>query len=582
MKTELRFTSLQRKSTKKNIQYVYPWIDKREKTKIIERGTFYHWDDKKKRDKDFKKIKKYHAKIILKIITILNKHHKVNFPIRFWRIILGPWLWWFIDTVYERYQALDSHLKNNTENKYFSFLPKKNTKLFPKSAETMSNYYFSEEWTEQIFLKIIKYFFSNKVNIFQKKLTNHKINKFIINEDKIYKNQNKNINNFYRFISKRQKFLICKDTFSFIEEMKLNYKLGSIPNIKIPKDFTLSQKLDHDLRNKVFFKKKLSNDKFENFIFKIIGEEIPTTFLENFKNLYNHVDQLSLPKKPLAIFDSIHLYFVTLMMFYVAKKIYKYKTKLYYFQHGTENGISANNFNEGHEISISDKYFTWGWKSKTSKVKPYRITHNIEHHKKIDYKKNNKILFILRTSQLFFRSGSSLIGYKNWKKYLKDTINFPNYLNNDQLKNLIVRFGRPKFKGPWDEENLWKKRWKNINFDYRSIPIIEQLKKSKIAVCSYNSTLFLECMAGNFPVVMFMPKQSYDLRPDAKKHFTILYKNKIVFNKIEELGMHLNNLDDISAWWSSKDIQEIRKSFCLNYADTKLNSKNLLNFTNLN
>ena len=69
----------------------------------------------------------------------------------------------------------------------------------------------------------------------------------------------------------------------------------------------------------------------------------------------------------------------------------------------------------------------------------------------------------------------------------------------------------------WGEHLEWKKKWKNIDYDFRSVPIIDQIKKSKIVICTYNSTLFLECMASNLPVLMFMPKRSYELRQSAKK-----------------------------------------------------------------
>ena len=59
-----------------------------------------------------------------------------------------------------------------------------------------------------------------------------------------------------------------------------------------------------------------------------------------------------------------------------------------------------------------------------------------------------------------------------------------------------------------------------------------------------------------------MPKNSYELRNDAKKHFNILYKNKIVFDKINLLAKHLNKIDsNISLWWLSKNIQKVRENF---------------------
>ena len=88
-------------------------------------------------------------------------------------------------------------------------------------------------------------------------------------------------------------------------------------------------------------------------------------------------------------------------------------------------------------------------------------------------------------------------------------------------------------------------------------------------------------MAANFPVLMFMPKNSYELRNDAKKHFNILYKNKIVFDKINLLAKHLNKIDsNISLWWLSKNIQKVRENFCKNYANTNSDLNNITKYIN--
>ena len=582
MRTELRFTSLNKSNLKNKSEYLYPWLDINKKSKILKDNIFYHWDNKKKLKKDSKKLTYYYEKLIKNLTNKLNKYHKINLPLRSWRIILGPWLWWFLESTFERYQALDTYLKKNVNKKYYSYFDNINKNLFPKSVENMSNYYFSETWNNQIFLKIVDYFFSEKIKIISKKNQNPKIQKFINRQDKIYKNIKFPKKNIISKFLKNQKYLISRGTFNFIEILKMNYEFGFIQNIMIPKKFDLKKKIDHNLRYKLFLNnKKKTRDNFEKFISKIIGEEIPTTFLENFKYLYNLVDQFNLPKKPSIIFDTTHLYFFTLMMIYTAKKIHENKTRLYYFQHGTELGMSQYNWNEDHEILISDKYFTWGWKHLNNKVIPYKINYNLNSYKKINFQNNKKILFIMRTSQIFFRSGSSLIGYKDWKNYLTDTLNFPKFLKKENLKNLIVRFSNNNKNGTWGEHLEWKKKWKNIDYDFRSVPIIDQIKKSKIVICSYNSTLFLECMASNLPVLMFMPKRSYELRQSAKKNFKTLYKNKIVFDKIEDLAKKLNSVNNnIEDWWFSREIQLIRKNFCSNYAKTNLDNRKLFKIIN--
>ena len=38
--------------------------------------------------------------------SVLNQYHKVNFSIKFWETILGPWLMTFLDNYLELYYGI--------------------------------------------------------------------------------------------------------------------------------------------------------------------------------------------------------------------------------------------------------------------------------------------------------------------------------------------------------------------------------------------------------------------------------------------------------------------------------------------
>ena len=101
MKTELRLTSLNKSKFKNKSEYIYPWLDRDKKSKIFKENIFYHWDNKNKIKKDFKKIEYYYESIIKNLANKLNEYHKINLPVRSWRIIIGPWLWWFLESTFE-------------------------------------------------------------------------------------------------------------------------------------------------------------------------------------------------------------------------------------------------------------------------------------------------------------------------------------------------------------------------------------------------------------------------------------------------------------------------------------------------
>ena len=66
----------------------------------------YHCNDKLKLERNSNYLLQTYEKILLILLRELNNYHKENFSLRYWRIILGPWLFSFIFSVYDRYQTI--------------------------------------------------------------------------------------------------------------------------------------------------------------------------------------------------------------------------------------------------------------------------------------------------------------------------------------------------------------------------------------------------------------------------------------------------------------------------------------------
>ena len=66
----------------------------------------YHWCEFNKRLKDEKYLEKHYEKILRKLSSKLNKIHKVKRNLRYWRIIIGPWLHFYIPSMFDRWENL--------------------------------------------------------------------------------------------------------------------------------------------------------------------------------------------------------------------------------------------------------------------------------------------------------------------------------------------------------------------------------------------------------------------------------------------------------------------------------------------
>jgi putative transferase (TIGR04331 family) len=88
----------------------------------------YHWDDRKKFFKDSFYLRSLNS-ITLSVLTKeLNLYHKVKYPERFWKILIGPWLHKFIHIIFDKYQILSYEILINYTN-YPKYLVSERNKI---------------------------------------------------------------------------------------------------------------------------------------------------------------------------------------------------------------------------------------------------------------------------------------------------------------------------------------------------------------------------------------------------------------------------------------------------------------------
>ena len=72
----------------------------------------YHWTDKEKNYSDYRYIKKLYEENLLLIAKKLGKLHNATTDVRYWEIIIGPWLRIFMDVLFDRYESIRLVKKN--------------------------------------------------------------------------------------------------------------------------------------------------------------------------------------------------------------------------------------------------------------------------------------------------------------------------------------------------------------------------------------------------------------------------------------------------------------------------------------
>ena len=78
----------------------------------------YHWDDRNKLYSDYQYLNIIYENMLKALTNQLNEIHSVDHSLRYWRILIGPWLAYFIQMVFDRWSMLNSAFKSYDINCY--------------------------------------------------------------------------------------------------------------------------------------------------------------------------------------------------------------------------------------------------------------------------------------------------------------------------------------------------------------------------------------------------------------------------------------------------------------------------------
>ena len=251
-------------------------------------------------------------------------------------------------------------------------------------------------------------------------------------------------------------------------------------------------KLNYDVVN---FKEKI--------IRFLVQELLPTTYLEAFKDIKQDVEQANLPNGPIKIFTS-NCSQDTVFKYWLADSINR-GSKFFHGQHGAGYGMVSEHNNLKIELSICDKYLSWGWRSKeelSNKILPCVALPFIK--EKIQNKISGKDILIVPT----------VIDYYLFKNELRrvDKVNYDLSIVDDLIKNLDPDKAKNLIFKPHPIEIRKIKEFSYLNYVKENYPHLkiaeyhEQLSKlinkSKISIFLYLATPFLENLALNKPSIM--------------------------------------------------------------------------------
>lgn len=542
--------------TNENILFLGEWCKLFSRRNSWEKRNFITcvdpWSNRANRYRAYIYTQDFYEKLIPILTVTLNNYHKINQSERFWRILIGPWLQMFLNSVYHKWEtiALASKLYDISKTMIY----KMNTdEIVPASCKHFDTLSHTDIWNHYITAEVIK----SQQNICVECCTGkvYKAEPIITTYHKrrLSRVLNK-VQKFFSLIESEKRPLLINTYLNRINQIRLSLILKQFPFLSItPEVVPIQMKRT---QRELFNISANFPSKFENFFLQLIKENIPTSYLEGFSSLRQQSQNCFWPASPKTISTANCHWADDVFKCYTGSKVDQ-GSGLKIIAHGGAGKFLYSDF-QSHELSICDSYFTWGWKEYSEKCfRGYLIK---DQGAKIK-RSNAKNLTLITYSEFRYSTIlSSMPSYEDFiNTYLKDQITFIEGLKENVRKNTQIRLH-------YDLENNIEERLlqklDNLNFSYIESDLKKLLASTKLVIGTYNCTNIVETIAFNIPTVIYWEISHWELAVSANPFFEKLRQCGIFHNTPQSAANHVNNIwENIEDWWDSSDVYDARTEF---------------------
>ena len=255
----------------------------------------YHWSDYTKVEKDYNYLKELYSKLIPSFTKYLNIYHQENRPIRYWEIIIGPWVVDILSMLWDRWEIINRCLKEDINEIYIS---KHNQEALINSdyMDLMISRVSKDDhkWNHMIFSEILKFINPNNI-VLKEILIDQKQNYNSFNSHLKFRKK-KTFIKFLNFIFKNRKILFYENQLTFCNKILFSWYSKS-PIISIPSfdvNFDLNIKVDRKNIQELSF---LTSNNFEKFIKIFLPKIIPLSYLEGYEKILKISEKIDLNPK---------------------------------------------------------------------------------------------------------------------------------------------------------------------------------------------------------------------------------------------------------------------------------------------
>lgn len=530
------------------------------------------WDDRGKFYKATSYLDDFNERLLGCLTDVLNKTHGVSYDKRYWRILIGPWLFHCVHVAYDRYVRLVEALRLFPELE--TIVLDERSYNVPADTEEFIRFVLDDRYNLQMF----SYFLRKMGHDFPAKTYPDVVQKtpsvpLLDGVRRAQKNAAKRLLHFageslWKMRGDRSGVglwaLGCSRVQTWALARRSNWRAIPLES-NAGWSFRLTGPLFDERRRGLQLLP--ASTEFERVFNQFLLFSFPILYLEHYHEARNETLRIR-RKIPDVIVSAANWYADENFKFYAAEASAQ-GSRLVAVQLGGGYGIHRYTAAERHEHRVADSYFVWGWADKRARgvqnLPSLNLSRLAAAGKTWSTRNDNGSILFVATAHIryLFRFHSFPVGIQN-REYFQWQLRFLACLSHKIFRQLRFRT-YPVDYGHATREQI-ADQYPMIQWD-NGTSFHANLKDARLAVFDHSGTSFLEALVCNIPSILFWDPRWSEVRDEAKPYFEDLRRVGILWDSPEDAAKKVEAVyEDPWTWWNEKAVQEVRRRFVDRYA----------------
>jgi putative transferase (TIGR04331 family) len=497
----------------------------------------------------------------------LNAVHGTHFSVRYWELLIGPWLFYFTNLVYQQYQSLLAAKNRFGEIETIGLdkaeyeLPSDTLRFIYAATDDTYNLQLATRICAAIGIPIRERI---RLEIGEGRAQGPNPERFprygVSLARKVrYKLLQLVRPRYERAMAGRARVVLRRSYLPGTFEAKLALRSGARVLPVDPPLLPAPARVAPDAGMRATLRTEPGGDEAASLLATLIPEEIPGVFVEDYRALRAFAEREYRGFRPDAVVSTI-AWQTDEAFKHFAGRAAEAGAVMVGGQHGG-TGVLRDYQVEEFERELVDRYLTWGWTDPADgRCVPTPATRLVDLPRRAPGNTADGILYI---GTVALRYPLTLQG--DFSGYPELQARFFDALGPDLTSRLEVRPHPTDFG--WRIVERLTARFPGLELQDARIPFSDALRRARLYVCDHLSTSYTEALATNTPTVMFWDPESQAVRDSEAGLFDRLRSCGVVHDTPEGAAAWIGRVyADVDGWWFAEECQSAVRAFCHRHA----------------